>query len=310
MVMDKKSTYGLYTATTTPFDSNGQLNTAAVGQQVEALLAAGVTGIVTIGGTGEASALSISEKLEIVEATAEAVDSRVPVVAGITSPGLPDALNLSRECLTAGADGLMVITPYGTAPSQEGIRDYYKAIADGIGQSVMLYDIPYLTSVATEPETVRNIVDDGSIFSMKASSADQAAFVRLTQLVGADIAIMSGDEHLFAVQIALGAAGGVLASCNVLPRTWVEIFQTAKAGDFARAQKQLFRLNDFLVSVYSEPNPGPLKAAQKIAGFDAGGVRIPNRAPGRELTEKLQRQLADLLPYERAFEDMSTKVGQ
>lgn len=302
MVMHKDSTRGLYTATTTPFDELGRINQAAIALHVEALIDAGIAGIVAIGGTGEASALSFSEKLEVVSATVEAVGSRVPVVAGVTCSGFPDALHLSRECIKAGADGLMVITPFGTAPSQEGIRDYYKAVADGVGQSVMLYDIPYLTSVATAPETVRKIVDDGSIFSMKASNPDQAAFVRLTELVGSDIAIMSGDEHLFAVHVALGAAGGVLASCNILPRTWGEIFENASAGRLTLAQQQLCRLHDFLVSVYSEPNPGPLKEAQKISGFNAGGVRVPNRTPGSGLVEELRRQLSELLPYERMLD--------
>ncbi|MNE24001.1 4-hydroxy-tetrahydrodipicolinate synthase [compost metagenome] len=112
---------------------------------------------------------------------------------------------------------------------------------------------------------------------------------------------MAGDEDLFAVEIALGAVGGVLASCNVLPKTWVEIFETARAGDLALARQQLARLHSFLLSAYAEPNPGPIKAAQAIAGFNVGPVRVPNRAPNPALLDKLREQLSELLVYENAL---------
>lgn len=301
MTLTKKSTQGLYTATTTPMNADGSLNRSLISTQVENQLRAGISGLVAVGGTGEASALSPSERVEVVRATVEAVAGRVPVVAGVTTPGLLDTLTLGRSFLDAGADGLMVITPYGTAPSQPGIRDYYKAVADGLGQAVMLYDIPYLTLVTTSPETVLEIANDGSIFAMKASNPDQSAFTRLVQLVGDKIAIMSGDEHLFAVQTALGAVGGVLASTNILPRTWVQIMETARAGDLALAQQQIARIHDFLVNVYAEPNPGPMKAAQALAGFDAGPVRLPNSAPEATLVANMREQLTELLAYENAL---------
>lgn len=300
-MLTKRSTQGLYTATTTPMHADGKLNLSAITAQVESQLRAGISGIVAVGGTGEASALSVSERVDVVGATVEVVAGRVPVLAGVTTPGLPDTLALGRACLESGADGLMVITPYGTAPSQEGIRDYYKAVADGVGQAVMLYDIPYLTLVATEPETVLEIANDGSIFAMKASNPDQSAFTRLVELVGDKIAIMSGDEHLFAVQIALGAVGGVLASTNILPRMWVQILETARAGDLSLAQQRIARLHDFLISVYAEPNPGPMKAAQVLTGFDVGPVRLPNTAPDVALVSKMREQLTELLACEKAL---------
>lgn len=299
MALTKLTTHGLYTATTSPMTSDGELNTSAIAEQIEFQLQAGIAGIVAVGGTGEASALSFSERVEVVGATVEAVAGRVPVLAGVTTPGLPDTLALGRACLDAGANGLMVITPFGTAPSQAGIRDYYKAVADGLGQAVMLYEIPYLTLVALQPETVCDIVTDGSIFAMKASNPDQASFTRVLELVGDHISVMSGDEHLFALQIALGAVGGVLASTNILPRTWMEIFRTTRAGDLKTAQQQIARIRDFLISVYAEPNPGPMKVAQALAGFDAGPVRLPNKAPSAALVSEMREQLIDLLAYER-----------
>ena len=299
MTLSKDSIRGLFTATTTPLTTHGQLHAAAIPQQVEVLLSAGMTGLVPVGGTGEGAALTLEERTEVVKATVAAVNGRVPVVAGVVTPGLPDTLKAGRAFLDAGADSLMVITPFGTAPTQQGIRDYFKAVADAFGQAVMLYDIPYLTLVATQPETVRSIVDDGSIFAMKASNPDQALFTKLLNLVGSESAIMSGDEDLFAVEVALGAVGGVLASSNILPHTWVEIFETANSGDLAGAQRQLARLSNFITTVYSEPNPGPMKAAQAIAGFDVGPVRLPNKNASTQVTEAMRSQLAKLLAYER-----------
>lgn len=301
MALTKQTTHGLYTATTSPMSPDGKLKIDAISEQIEFQLQAGISGIVAIGGTGEGSALSFAERVEVVGATVDVVNGRVPVLAGVTTPGLPDTLALGRACLDVGANGLMVITPFGTAPSQAGIRDYYKAVADGLGQAVMLYEIPYLTLVSLEPETVRDIVADGSVFAMKASNPDQTTFTRVLELVGDQIAVMSGDEHLFAAQIALGAVGGVLASTNVLPRTWVEILDTARTGDLKTAQQQIGRIRSFLLSVYAEPNPGPMKAAQALAGFDAGPVRLPNRAPSEALVGEMAKQLADLLAYERGL---------
>lgn len=301
MTLTNTATQGLYTATTTPMNPDGSLNLPLIRSQVESQLRAGISGLVTVGGTGEAAALSVSERVQVVRATVEAAAGRVPVVAGVTTPGLMDTLALGHAFLDAGADALMVITPYGTAPNQAGIRDYYKAVADGVGQAVMLYDIPYLTLVTTSPDTVLDIANDGSIFAMKASNPDQAAFTRLVQLVADKIAIMSGDEHLFAVQIALGAVGGVLASTNILPRTWMQIMRTARVGDLTLAQQHIARIHDFLVNVYAEPNPGPMKAAQVLTGLDVGPVRLPNRAPEAALVDDMRQQLAELLAYENAL---------
>lgn len=103
------------------------------------------------------------------------------------------------------------------------------------------------------------------------------------------------------MQVALGAVGGVLASTNLLPKTWVQIFETARAGELALAQQQIARLHDFLVTVYAEPNPGPMKAAQALTGFDVGPVRLPNKAPDAALVSTMREQLTELLAYEKAL---------
>ncbi|MEW9613415.1 dihydrodipicolinate synthase family protein [Shinella sp. S4-D37] len=296
--MNKHTAKGLYVATTTPFKADGTINGTAIRTHADYLISCGISGLVPVGGTGEALALSFKERVEAVEATVDAVGGRVPVVAGVTLPGLRDAIALGRDFLSAGANSLMVLTPYGVLPTQEGIRDYYKGIADGVGQAILLYDIPYMTGTTIQPQTVRQIADDGSIFAMKASNPDQALFGELMRAVGGDIAIFAGDEDYFVEEVALGGVGGILASSAVLPCSWLEIFNLASAGNVADAKERLARLGDFIATVYSEPNPGPLKAALRIAGHDMGSVRTPLREPAAALIEQLQGQLATLLAYE------------
>jgi 4-hydroxy-tetrahydrodipicolinate synthase len=292
---------GLLPALTTPIDAKGGIDREAVRRQVEHVLQGGASGLVPIGGTGEFAALSSSDRVIMVEETVQAAARRVPVIAGVLAPGFQDALQAGRDFLKAGAQGLMLIAPFYVTPTQHGIRDYFKAYANAIGGPVMLYEIPYRTGVSLKPDTIARMVEDGSIVGMKASNPDMAQFTRIIALVGDKMSVTSGEEQLFPTAVAMGAVGGVLATADVLPRTWVEIFSLAKAGNLKAALAKHAVLAPFLAAVFAECNPGPLKIAQGIAGLPVGPALSPLTPPSADVIKQLEATLVPLLSYEQAL---------
>ena len=301
MTLTKAMVQGLLPALTTPLDSKGAIDSAAVRKLVDYVIDGGAAGLVPVGGTGEYPALSPADRANMVEATVEAAGGRVPVIAGVLAPGFQDALQAGRDFIKAGAKGVMLIAPYYITPTQEGIRDYYKAYADAIGGPTMLYEIPSRTNIALKAETIASIADDGTIVGMKASNRDMAQFTRILALCGDKINVTSGEEDLFPTTIAMGAVGGVLATANILPRTWVEIFNLAKAGNLKAALTKHAALKPFIDAVFAECNPGPLKTAQAMAGISVGPVLSPLRAPAPETVARIEQTMMPLLAYEKSL---------
>ena len=298
MALNKSMIKGILPALTTPIDGKGNVDRAATKAQVEHVLAGGAAGLIPIGGTGEYAALAPSDRIAMVEATVEAAKGRVPVIAGVLSPGFRESLSAAKDYLKAGASGVMLIAPYYVTPTQEGIRDYFKAYVDALGQPVMLYEIPYRTGIALKAETIAGMADDGTIVGMKSSNPDMAQFTRVLALCGDRISVTSGEEPLFPTAVAMGAVGGVLATAVLFPRIWVEIFNLAKSGNLKGALAKHKALAPFLAAVFSECNPGPLKAAQAMVGTPVGPVLLPLKAPSSEVMKRLEATIGALKAYE------------
>jgi len=290
---------GVMTATCTPLDFDGNVVAATVKAHVKAQLAAGITGIVPVGGTGEFVSLSEGQRLAMVEATVEAVGGRVPVVAGVIHPGLQDTIKASKDYLRAGADSVMVVTPYYYRPTQQGIIDYFRRVSDAIDGDIVLYEIPYRTGVSLQPETVQAIVEKTRTVAMKACNPDLNQQVRVVQAAGNKISILTGEEGVFPVHIAMGAVGGMLAGSNVFPRVWVRIFELVSNGDKDAARDLHRRILPATDALYSEPNPAPLKAALKMLDLDNGAVIEPMLPASDACIERLRRVLPAALEVER-----------
>ncbi len=281
---------GIFTATCTPIDVQGKVMEGAVRSHVERQLAGGITGLLPIGGTGEFTALTDEQRRSMLEITAAAVAGRVPVVASVLHPGLQDTIRAAREYLRCGADSVMVVTPFYSRPTQQGIIDYFRRVGDAVDGDIVLYEIPYRTGVSLQPETVQKIVEQTRTVAMKACNPDLTQQMRVAQAVGDKIAILSGEEGVFPMHVALGSVGGMLASSNIFPRAWVRIFQLAAMADLKGASALHTRLQPITDALYSEPNPGPLKAAFRLLGLDQGDVIEP-LVPASDVTVARLRQL-------------------
>jgi 4-hydroxy-tetrahydrodipicolinate synthase len=285
---------GIYAALVTPIDAEGIVDRAATAELVQYCINHGVTGLVPTGGTGEYPGLTPGERARMVEATVEAASGRVPVVAGVLTTGFREAVAAGRDALAVGADGVMLLTPFYTIGTPAGIRDYYKAYRNAVDLPLMLYEIPRRTNVALSAETIAKIVDDGSIIGMKACNPDFDQFIRVMQAVGDKIAVLSGEENLFPAHAALGAPGGVLATSNLIPEVWVQLFDLFRKGDITGAMQRHAEIFPLLDVIFSEPNPGPLKAALAIRGMPVGGVIPPLRNPSEKTVSLLKGLLGKL----------------
>lgn len=287
MTLTKNDLTGLFTAIVTPFADDKSVDFEALKALVQSQLRAGATGIVPIGGTGEYPALSRSERADIVRACVEVSDG-APIIPGVLATGFADAVEAGRDFAAAGASGVMTVTPYYAAGTQEGMKAYFRNYRDAVDVPVLAYEIPRRTSVALKADTIAALAEDGSIIGMKCSSYDLPEFIRTIKLAGSRMAVLSGEEPLFATHVALGAQGGVLASATVYPRHWIEVFRTARAGRLDAAIKLQQQLDPVIDTIYRETNPGPLKHYMKLAGIRAGGVRLPLTDPSAETVRALE----------------------
>ena len=299
MPLTKDDLTGLFTAIVTPFGGDGSVDHEALRRLVRFQLDNGATGIVPIGGTGEYPALSHEERAAVVRTCVEAAQG-APVVPGVLATGFADAVEAGRAFASAGAAGVMTVTPYYAEGTQEGMRRYFDRYRAAVDLPVLAYEIPRRTGVALKAETVAAMAEDGAIIGMKCSSYDLPEFNRTIRLAGDRMAVLSGEEPLFATHVALGARGGVLASASIYPRHWVEVFRLASAGKLPAAVAQQQRLDPVIESVFLETNPGPLKHYMKLAGMNVGGVRLPLQDPGPDTIRALEKALSAMQAAEAA----------
>jgi 4-hydroxy-tetrahydrodipicolinate synthase len=294
-MLSKNGLNGVMPALVTPTDQEGHFKANDTKKLLAHLIQSGVSGIVPLGGTGEFTNMPPKERIKFVEFIAKEVNGKLPVIAGILSPGYHEAVEVGLEFKRAGVDALMLLTPFYVKPTQEGIIKYFLSFIDKVKMPVVLYDIPYRTMVSTDPTTVRKIAEKSEmLIGMKACNPDLAYFVRLMLQVGDLISVLSGEEYLFMSHVLLGAKGGILATCNLFPNEWIRMFQCLQKKDTDTAKEILFSLVPLLDAAFCEINPGPLKAALSLAGFEVGPALLPLMPPQSSTIEKLQASMKAL----------------
>ena len=293
-MLSYESLNGVFPALVTPFDADGAVDEKALRRLVSRLVKASVHGLVPIGGTGEYAALSQRERILVVETVVNEAAGRVPVIAGVLSPGFEDACEAARDFAKAGADALMVITPFYVTGTQAGIASYFRRFKERSALPVLLYEIPGRTNVALQAETVQELAEDGTIIGMKYSSYDVPQFIRVIAHAGERIAVLSGEEPLFATHVAIGARGGVLTTANLLPEKWIEIFEDARRGDLPAALKKQERLDPLMRAVFAETNPGPFRHLMEQAGEPCGRPRLPLLPPAESTKAALENAFAQI----------------
>jgi 4-hydroxy-tetrahydrodipicolinate synthase len=292
---------GIFPALLTPTTSEDVIDERAVGIHVDYLLKGGVNGIVPLGGTGEYGSLSHEQRVRMVAACCAAVDGAVPVLPGILAPGFHDAFDTAKAFAQAGADALMVLTPYYTTPTQKGIRDYFLRFADASPLPIVIYEIPYRTRIAVDPEVLHELSRHENIIGMKACNTDMYHFLRVVAGVSADFSVMSGEDTLFPLHMAAGASGGIVVTANLLPRTWGAIYAAGKNRQLQESIELHRKLIPLMDMSFAETNPGPLKSVWELIGVGAPHLLAPLLPAAEELRQRLHAEVRARLEDEAAF---------
>jgi 4-hydroxy-tetrahydrodipicolinate synthase len=292
--MQSKDLSGIYPALPTPAKADGRPDFDALREMVEFNLSNGAAGLVPMGGTGEYTAFSPEDRALVVRHTVEAAAGRVPVVPGVLSPGFAEAVSAGESFMQAGADGLMVITPFYVSPTQEGLLEYFRNYRRSVKLPIVYYDVPSRTGVVSHPDTVRTLVDEGAIIGMKVCNTDAHYFNCLADRLEGKVALLSGDDMLFPVHMMFGATGGVLASAPMLPQHWIKIYDTFAAGRFQEGIELHRKLLPLFKVLFSETNPGPLKLIMEKLGHKTGHVAAPLMRPKAKVVERLEEMVAYL----------------
>jgi 4-hydroxy-tetrahydrodipicolinate synthase len=265
---------GSFTALVTPF-RNGAVDEDAFRRLVEWQIHEGTHGLVPVGTTGESPTLSYDEHKRVVELTIEIARGRVPVIAGTGSNSTSEAIELSQHAEKAGADGLLIVTPYYNKPTQEGLFQHFKAIDAAVGIPIIIYNIPGRSVVDMSVDTMRRCAELKNIAGVKDATANLARVSQTRLAIGEDFCQLSGEDATALGFMAHGGHGCISVASNIAPRLCAEFQNFCLKGDFTSAlalQDRLMALHDVL---FIESNPGPVKYAASRLGWCSAETRLP-----------------------------------
>ncbi len=284
---------GAFVAIVTPF-TDGRVDEQALADLIEFHIANGTHGIVPCGTTGESATMSHDEHHRVVELTVKTVNGRVPVVAGSGSNSTAEAIDLTRHASQAGADGVLMVSPYYNKPSQEGLYQHYKAVAEAVDIPIILYNVPSRTSSNILPATVARLAGVDNIVGIKEASGDLNQISEVIRLCPDDFAVMSGDDFTSMPTVLLGATGVISVTSNVAPKDMAQMMDAALAGDLATARNLHYKLFPLMQAMFYDTNPVPAKKSLELMGkIKSGTPRLPLYPMNDETLDRLKAALAD-----------------
>lgn len=285
---------GTHTALVTPF-KNDLLDEEAFSALIEGQIAAGITGIVPVGTTGESPTLSHEEHLRVVEHAVQQAKGRCIVMAGTGSNSTAEAISLTHEAEQRGANAALIVAPYYNRPTQEGLFQHFRAIANATKLPIMLYSIPGRCGVEIGIETVARLAKEcPNIVSIKEAGGNVDRVSQLRAALPSAFEILSGDDGLTLPFIATGAVGVVSVASNLIPAEVVKLVNLALADDFAAARAVHERLHQLFKDLFIESNPAPIKAALALQGRLSADVRPPLVNASEPTVAKLKQTLSQL----------------
>ena len=286
---------GAGVAIITPFHEDGSINYDQLKKLVDYHCENGTDSIVICGTTGESATMTEEEHLECIKRTIDFTAGRIPVIAGTGSNCTATAVELSREAAKAGADGLLVVTPYYNKATQKGLIEHYKAIAREADAPIIMYSVASRTGCNIEPATVAALVKEvDNIVGVKEASGNISQVAKIMQLTQGDIDLYSGNDDQIVPILALGGKGVISVLSNVAPRETHEICAKFFAGDIAGSRELQLKAIPLINALFSEVNPIPVKKAVSLMGMEDGGLRMP-------LTEMEEANAQKLAQAMRAF---------
>ncbi|MEH7097372.1 4-hydroxy-tetrahydrodipicolinate synthase [Neobacillus vireti] len=283
------------TAMVTPFDQNGDVDFNAARLLVNYLIENGTEGLVVSGTTGESPTLTSEEKVALFKLVVEEAAGRVPVIAGTGSNNTRASIQLTKLAAEAGVDGILLVVPYYNKPSQEGIYQHFKAIAESTVLPVMLYNIPGRCGVNMSVDTVVRLSNIHNIVAVKEASGNLDAMADIISKTPDHFSLYSGDDGLTLPVLAIGGTGVVSVASHIIGNKMQDMVKKFKNGQLEEAAAAHRKLLPLMKGLFAAPNPTPVKAALNMTGISVGEVRLP-LVP---LTDEEKLTLEKLLPADK-----------
>jgi len=284
---------GVLPAIITPFQRNqaADLDEAGLRDNIEFLVSQGIHGIVPCGSTGESATLSFDEHEKVIEITIETVKGKIPVLAGTGSNNTAEAVRLTRAAKDAGADGVLVISPYYNKPNRSGLIKHYTKLAD-LDIPVVMYNVPGRTGQNMEPDLVAELAKHENIVGIKEASGNISQISQIIEMtLDEDFGVISGDDNMTLPIMALGGSGVISVAANVEPARMVSMNDAFCEGDLQQALDLHFELSPLFRAMFIDTNPIPVKKAVELMGRAGGPVRLPLDELSAEKTSKLKAEL-------------------
>ncbi len=283
---------GSMVAVVTPF-KNGKVDEKALGDLIELQIKNGTDVIVPCGTTGESATLSHEEHHRVVEFTVKTVNKRVPVIAGAGSNSTSETVELTKYAQKAGANGVLLITPYYNKPTQEGLYRHFKHVADAVDIPIVLYNVPGRTSVNMLPSTVARLREVKNIVGLKEATGDLKQISEILRLCGRDFDVLSGDDFTTLPMLALGGVGAISVTANIAPADCAGMFDAFFAGKMEEALKFHYKLEPLHSFMFLETNPLPVKTSLALMGKISEEFRLPLCPMADANKDKLKKALKE-----------------
>ena len=283
---------GAGVALVTPMHADGTVNYEKLGALIDDQIAKGTDALIIAGTTGESSTLSEEEHVEVLRFAVAHAAHRVPVIAGTGSNSTATAVMLSQEAEAAGADALLLVTPYYNKTTQEGLYQHYKTVAESVKLPIILYNVPSRTGMTIEVATAARLAEIGNIVAMKDAVGSISYTAKLIEACDDKLTVYSGNDDMIIPMMSLGAKGVISVLSNVLPKETHEMCAAALAGDYKTAAEMQLRYLKLVNALFIETNPIPVKEAMNLIGWEVGDCRLPLCRMSDAHIEVLRAELA------------------
>ena len=284
---------GSCTAIVTPYSEQG-IDYERLKKNLDYQYESGTTAIVVCGTTGEAATQSADEHNELVRFTVHAVGGRMKVIAGVGSNNTQTALRFAENAKAAGADGILMVTPFYNKTSQKGLIEHFTAVADRVEIPMILYNVPSRTGIGIAAETYHTLSRHPNINGIKEASGDFALIYKTRSLCGDELTLWSGNDDNTVPMMAMGAKGVISVASNIVPAVVAKLCALCLEGSFQEAMALFARYNALFGALFIETNPIPVKAAMKLLGTDSGILRLPLTEIGEDHLQKLKTVMQDV----------------
>lgn len=266
---------GVATALVTPMNEDGSINFDRLRTLIDEQIEAGIPALVICGTTGESATMTLEEHSEVIKVAVEHTAGRIKIIAGAGSNDTACAAKLAKEAEEAGADALLLVTPYYNKATQKGLYEHYKYIAERVSLPIILYNVPSRTGCNIKPETYAKLADIENIVAIKEANGDISSVVKTRLLCGDKLDIYSGNDDQIIPIMSLGGKGVISVLSNVMPKETVEMCDKMLNGDLEGAAKMQIELSSLIDALFIEVNPIPAKTAMNLMGMGMGPLRLP-----------------------------------